>query len=124
MSTAYQYRVTIAAPESLITEANHLACLMGESAADINTFRQASYTNGVTDYAVAHSVCKPVVTDALTAMTLPPDPDHVPLEYERSMAEAALAAIASGEILVAVDVDPHEQFAAWGLQIIQSEDPI
>jgi hypothetical protein len=117
--SAYKHRVTIAAPASLLTEANHLACLMGESSADIETFRQATYTNGTTDYAVAHTVCKPVVTDALSTMTLPPDPDHVPPEYDRTQAEAAVAAIQSGEILVAVDVNPHEQFKAWGLEAVQ-----
>lgn len=116
--SAYKHRVTIAAPESLLTEANHLACLMGESAADINTFRQTTYTNGTVNYAVAHTVCKPVVTDALSTLTLPPDPEHVPPEYDRTQAEAAVAAIQSGEILVAANTDPHEQFAAWGLEVI------
>ncbi|OJT01240.1 hypothetical protein [Marinobacter nauticus] len=121
MTTQYSKTLTLAVPEPLIDKANHLACLMGESAADIETFRQPSYTNGTTDYAVAHTACKPVVTDALESMTLPPNPDHVPPEYDRAQAEAALAAIVSGEILVAVDVDPHEQFKAWGLTAIPSE---
>ena len=123
MTTAYKHRVTIAAPESLMTEANHLACIMGESAADIDTFRQATYTNGLTEYAVAHTVCKPGVTDALSTLTLPPDPDHVPPEYDRTQAEAAVAAIQSGEILVAANVDPHEQFSAWGLSVIETTLP-
>lgn len=122
MKTRYSRTLTLAVPESLINDANHLACLMGESSADINTFRQATYTNGTTAYAVAHTVCKPVVTDALSTLTPPPDPDHVPPEYDRTQAEAAVAAIQSGEILVAANVDPHEQFAAWGLEAIPSED--
>ena len=97
---------------------------MGESAADIETFRQATYTNGTMEYAVAHTVCKPVVTDALSTLTLPPDPDHAPPEYDRSKAEAAVAAIQSGEILAAVDVDPHGQFEAWGLTPIPVEEPL
>lgn len=120
--TQYSQTMTLAVPEHLIDQANHLACLMGESAADIDTFRQATYTNGTTAYSVAHTVCKPVVTDALSTLTLPPDPDHVPPEYDRSKAEAAVAAIQSGEILVAVDVDPHEQFKVWGLEAIPSEE--
>ena len=122
MKTQYSRTLTLAVPSTLINEANHLACLMGESAADIETFRQATYTNGTTDYAVAHTVCKPVVTDALSTLTLPPDPDHVPPEYDRTQAEAAVAAIQSGEILVAANVDPHEQFKAWGLEAIPSEE--
>src|SRR5690554_3501069 len=124
MTTQYIHRVTIAVPEHLIQQANHLACLMGESSADIATFRQATYTNGATNYAVAHTVCKPVVTDALSTLTPPPDPDHVPPEYDRTQAEAAVAAIQSGEILVAANVDPHEQFAAWGLTPIQTGETV
>src|SRR5690554_7548540 len=93
--TQYSQTLTLAVPESLLDEANHLTCLMGESSADIETFRQATYTNGATAYAVAHTVCKPVVTDALSTLTLPPDPDHVPPEYDRAQAEAVVAAIQS-----------------------------
>ena len=124
MTTQYSQTLTLAVPEPLIDKANHLACLMGESAADINTFRQASYTNGTTAYAVAHTVCKQVVTDALSTLTLPPDPDHVPPEYDRTQAEAAVAAIQSGEILVAVNVDPHEQFKEWNLEPIPVEEEL
>jgi len=124
MTTEYSQTLTLAVPEPIIGQANHLACLMGESAADIATFRQTNYTNGTAAYAVAHTVCKPVVTDALSTMTLPPDPDHVPPEYDRTQAEAAVAAIQSGEILVAVNVDPHEQFEAWGLEVIPAEEDL
>src|SRR5690554_1882500 len=124
MTTQYSQTLTLAVPEHLIDKANHLACLMGESSADIETFRQATYTNGTTTYAVAHAVCKPVVTDALSTLTLPPDPDHVPFEYDRAQAEAAVAAIQSGEILVTTNADPHEQFAAWGLEAIPSEGDV
>jgi hypothetical protein len=113
--TQYTESLMIVVPAAHIEEANHLACLMGESSADIGTFRQATYTNGTTAYAVAHTVCKPVVADALSTLTLPPDPTHVPPEYDRSKAEQARDMIASGVILVAANVDPHEQIAAWGL---------
>jgi hypothetical protein len=124
MTTQYSQTLTLAVPEHLIDKANHLACLMGESAADIETFRQATYTSGTTAYAVAHTVCKPVVTDALSTLTLPPDPDHVPPEYDRTQAEAAVVAIQSGEILVAANTDPHEQFQAWGLEVIPAEEDL
>lgn len=124
MTTEYTRTLTIAVPSTLIDQANHLACLMGESAADIETFKQATYTNGTTVYSVAHTVCKQVVTDALAAMTLPPDPGHAPPEYDRTQAEAALSAIQSGEILVAVNVDPHEQFEDWGLSQMPGEGSI
>src|SRR5690554_2793887 len=134
--TQYTQTLTLAVPEHLLSQANHLACLVGESSADISTFKHLTHATDVqyieqgdgaetltytTAYAVAHTVCKPVVTDALSTLTPPPDPDHVPPEYDRTQAEAAVAAIQSGEILVAANTDPHEQFAAWGLEAIPSE---
>ena len=124
MTTQYSQTLTIAVPEALIDQANHLACLMGESAADIETFRQTTYTDGTVNYVVAHTVCKPVVTDALSTLTPPPDPDHVPPEYDRTQAEAAVAAIQSGDILVAVNVDPHAQLKKWGLSQIQTGETV
>jgi len=38
MTTAYKYRATIVCPEALIPDANQLALVIGESAADDQTF--------------------------------------------------------------------------------------
>jgi hypothetical protein len=60
MKTKYTHRVTVAVPESLILEANHLACIMGESAEDINTFNLLSYQD---NNGILYAVCSSVVTD-------------------------------------------------------------
>ena len=45
-------------------------------------------------------------------------------EYARTQTEAAVAAIQSGEILVAVNVYPHEQFKEWNLEPIPVEEEL
>lgn len=122
MTTRYTQSLTVAVPRQRIEVANHLACLIGERAADIRTFSAPSYMTAQAKYAVAHTVCTVAATDALAAMSLPPDPDHVPQEYDRAKAEQAFYAIEDGEILVAVNVDPHDQVAIWGLTRIPEED--
>lgn len=116
MSTEYIHSVTIAIPAGMMGAANHLACLLGESAADINTFKTTTYTDGTVEYAVAHTVVKDVFVAPTLTGQLPVDPDHVPAEYDRSQAEAAFLSLAQpGGILMALNVDPHQQFVDWGL---------
>lgn len=123
MKTEYIHTCTLAVPESLIDSANHLACLLGESAGDINTFRNVTYTDGETAYAVAHTVVKSSFLDPTQTGTLPEDPAHAPAEYDRSLAESAFATVnTSGGILMAVDNDPHQQFEDWGLTPIETEE--
>jgi len=73
MQTQYTHSVTIAVPTPLIPDANHLALLLGESSADIETFKQANYTDGITEYVVAHTVVKPVFLAPTQTGTLPRD---------------------------------------------------
>ena len=121
MKSQYSHSLTLAVPEPLIEPANHLAALVGESPADINTFMQATYTDGTTNYAVAHTVCTTTLLERLTTGQLPAQdiPENVDLE----LAKQALDAInAEGGALMAIDVYPHEQFKAWGLEPIRSDD--
>jgi hypothetical protein len=125
MTTKYIHRVTIAVPAPLIPDANHLALLLGESSADIGTFKQASYTDGSTECAVAHTVVKPVFLGPTQTGELPPTPPHAEGLLDREAAQRAFDSLAAkGGIRLAVDVDPHEQFAAWGLTRIESEEEV
>ena len=73
MTTLYKNHMTIATPQHLIEAANHLALIMGESAADINTFTAANYQDSAGNL---YAVCSTVVTDgvgsAMLSITLPP----------------------------------------------------
>lgn len=123
--TQYTHSVTIAVPAPMLADANHLALLLGESAADIETFKAASYTAGTTNYAVAHTVVKPVFLAPTQTGTLPETPPHAEGLLDREAAQRAFDTLnTSGGLLMATDVDPHEQFAVWGLGPIPTEEPI
>jgi hypothetical protein len=123
--TQYQHTATIAVPASLIADANHLALLLGESSADIGTFSQTTYTDGSTEYAVAHTVVKAVFLAPTQTGELPETPPHAEGLLDREAAQRAFESLAQpGGIRLAVDVDPHEQFAAWGLTRIESEEEV
>ena len=51
----WTHTLTIIVPESLIQQGNQLALAIGTSEDDINTFRSADWTDGTSNYAVAHT---------------------------------------------------------------------
>lgn len=51
----WTHTLTVIVPESLIGQANQLALAIGTSEDDVNTFRQADWTDGISNYAVAHA---------------------------------------------------------------------
>ena len=121
----YTHSVTLAVPAPLIPDANHLALLLGESSADINTFTTASYTDGITEYAVAHTVVKPIFLGPTQTGELPETPPHAEGILDREAAQRAFDSLnAPGGLRMAVDVDPHEQFAEWGLTRIETEEAL
>lgn len=122
--TAYTHTVTLAVPEPMMADANHLALLLGESAADINSFTHARYTDGVTAWAVAHTSVKSVFLTPTQIGQLPPNPPHAKA-VDLDAAQRAFDTLNQpGGIKSAVDVDPHQQFADWGLEPIPIEDDI
>jgi len=122
MTTEYTKRMTVAAPESLIEQANHLALIIGESAADIQTFQSANWQNESGDlYAVCSTVAKPSVLSILDAGL----PEALPAHAEAAdiaKAQVALDAVKAGVILLDVDGDPLTVLADWGLTRIESTE--
>ena len=51
----WTHTLTVIVPESLIPQGNQLALAIGTSEDDVNTFRQADWTDGAGNYAVAHT---------------------------------------------------------------------
>ena len=51
----WTHTLTVIVPEGLIAQANQLALAIGTSEDDVNTFRQADWTDGTSNYAVAHT---------------------------------------------------------------------
>lgn len=121
----YTHTVTIAVPETLIPDANHLALLLGESAADIGTFNATSHTYGNTGYAIAHASVKPIFIEPTQTGVLPDTPTHAESIVDREAAQRAFNSLGTpGGIRIAFDVSPHEQFAEWGLTPTPVEEPI
>lgn len=119
--TDYKHRVTLSAPESAIDSANHLACLMGESAADINTFSQANYQDSAGN---KYAVCSTVVTDTFMAAQsegLPETPAHAEGIVDRAKAQAAYDGLNNGGLMMVVHDDPQAALAQMGLTVIPSE---
>ncbi|MFP4104866.1 MAG: hypothetical protein ACLFVU_02155 [Phycisphaerae bacterium] len=80
METQYQLRTTIAVPESLISGANQLALVLGESPADDRTFGTPRWQDEDGNlYAVSSTVAKPVFAEnaskPLEAPDFAPDAD-------------------------------------------------
>ena len=51
----WTHTLTVIVPESLIPQGNQLALAIGTSEDDVNTFRKADWTDGTSNYAVAHT---------------------------------------------------------------------
>ena len=63
-TTDYQLRVTIAVPAAYIADANQLALVLGESAADDQTFTEPRWQGSSGNlYAVCSTVAKPVFAE-------------------------------------------------------------
>lgn len=123
--TIYAHRVTIAAPEHLMAQANHLAAIMGESAADIETFSAAKYqdANGS-----LYAVCSAVVTKGfLAAQTggMPSTPAHAEAVIDRAKAQEAFDSLGQpGGLKMVIGDDPHAALEAMGLSIKLDEDTV
>ena len=77
MTTLYTQRATIAAPVSLIPDANKLALCLGESHSDDQTFNASTYQDAQGNlYALCSTVAKPVF--ATMAGQPLQAPDHAP----------------------------------------------
>ena len=123
MGTLYKHRATIAVPEQLIEKANHLALIMGESVADINTFTTANYEDaGGNKYAV----CSTAVTDTFVnnaqSGELRPSPSFAE-EANREWAAEAYATLGQPNgIIMSMNSDPQGAISEMGLVRIEVEE--
>jgi hypothetical protein len=77
MSTEYIYNVVFICPESLQTESNQLACIMGLTAEDVNTFNNLFYENSNGDkFSVVATVATQNFIDSMQSGVLYPLPAH------------------------------------------------
>lgn len=125
----YTHRMTLVVPGQLMSAANQLALIAGESPDDVNTFTQVSYQDSAGNlYAVCSTVIKPIVLSLLTT----PLADS-PLQAEGADINQAQQAMdvavmyAEGmtatpdTIVIAIDIEPMTVFEALGLSMIANE---
>lgn len=65
----WTHTLLVIVPKVLIPEANQLALAIGTSEDDVNTFRSADWTDGIRNYAVAHTVAVEQILDYFGAIT-------------------------------------------------------
>ena len=129
--TQYTHRITLAVPAMLITPANHLAWIMGESAADAGTFNAANWQDALGNkYAVCSAVAKPSVLNPLSN-GLPEEPPSHAQTVDMEMAQLALDLIViyepesetypSDKIVLAIDYEPLLVFSDLGLSLVEAD---
>ena len=83
MATEYTLQLTVCTPMATIDDANQLALIVGESAADVNTFTHVTHEKDGVEYACVSTVAKPVVASYTGGL---PTPEHAQgADYEAAM---------------------------------------
>ncbi len=119
----WTHTLTVIVPESLIPQGNQLALAVGTSEDDINTFKTADWTDGTSNYAVAHTVAVEQIMDYFGAIT--PDAGS---ELAAAVAQTVFPTLTTSEggittlsssdmskIQVFVDSEPFALFELLGI---------
>ena len=126
----YTHRMTLVVPELLMSQANQLALIVGESADDVNTFTQANWedTDG-NRYSVCSTVIKPIVLSLLDTSL-----SDSPLQAEGADLEQAQQAMdkvvmyeqgvttTPDSIYITININPFDMFEQLGITTILGED--
>lgn len=112
----WTHTLTVIVPESLIAQANQLALAIGTSEDDVNTFRSADWTDGISNYAVAHTQAVEQIMEYFA---------QVPVELQEGMAFPTMSVSAEGmqtltgsdmtKVQVFMDAEPFAVFSLLSL---------
>ena len=112
----WTHTLTVIVPETLMDIGNQLALAMGTSPNDVNTFRSADWTDGSSNYAVAHTQSVEQILDYFA---------QLPAELQEGVVFPTVTTSAEGmttltssdmsKIQVFVDVEPFSLFNLLGL---------
>ena len=112
----WTHTLTVIVPESLMAQANQLALAMGTSEDDVNTFRQADWTCGTGNFAIAHTQAVEQIMDYFA---------QVPVELQTGVVFPTMSISSEGvttltgsdmsAIQVFVDAEPFTVFGLLGL---------
>ena len=125
----YTHRLTLAVPELLMSEANQLALIAGESVNDDKTFTEAGWVDDVGNlYAVCSTISKPIVLELLTK-GLPTTQESETINYAAAkQALDKVVVLAKGvkatpvSITLAIDIEPIQALAQMGLSVFVQEE--
>ena len=112
----WTHTLTVIVPESLMAQANQLALAIGTSEDDVNTFRSADWTDGTSNFAVAHTVAVEQIMEYFA---------HVPTELASGVVFPTISISTEGitaltgsdmtKIQVFVDCEPFAVFSLLNL---------
>lgn len=122
--TQYTDRITVAAPEGLIPEANQLALHLGESEADAQTFRSADWQDeSGNKYAVCSFVAKPVVAASLSKGLPDFDSGADLTMVEKAFSKITLyqegVTVGADKIVLAINSEPTVAIEGMGLSVLE-----
>jgi hypothetical protein len=134
MTTHYKNRVTFACPEILMTAANQLMLIGGESPDDDKTFKVANYEDVDGN---KFAICSTLTKGNFLAMQFEGLPSVLPEHAELADTELATEALNSisiwrdtskvfdvNALTMAVDIEPQAAIAMWGITLITEEAPV
>ena len=120
---SYDHRITLAAPASMIDDANELASCVGISPADANTFQEPGWHDSLGNL---YSVCSLQVTGRVIGLLgggLVAPAWHVDLVAAQRAKDAIVigGSASPSSIAVAIDVDGLQALYAMGLTPAERE---
>jgi len=127
----YKHRMSLAVPQALISKANQLALIVGESSDDDKTFTATNWQDKDGNlYAVCSTVIKPVVLGLfgirLTDVTLPAHAVNADVTAAQQALDKVVMykqgdKVSTTSIMCAIDFEPLQAFSDMGLTIIESD---
>ncbi|WP_420229034.1 hypothetical protein ACOBWA_08410 [Psychrobacter sp. ER1] len=130
----FKHRMTLAVPQAHIEDANHLALIVGQFAADINTFVDSTWQDANGNlYAVCSTVIKPVVLGMfginLSDITLPLHAQNADIQAAQRALDMVIMykqgdKASTTSIMCAIDFEPLQVFSDMGLTIVRDGEVI
>ena len=112
----WTHTLTVIVPESLMDAGNQLALAMGTSPDDVNTFRSADWTDGTSNYAVAHTQAVEQIMDYFAQVTVELQTGVVfPTMSISSEGVTTLTGSDMSKVQVFVDCEPFAVFSLLSL---------
>ena len=132
IASDYKHRMSLAVPLALMTQANQLALIVGESSNDDKTFSNANWQDKDGNlYAICSTVIKPVVLGLfdviLSNITLPAHAINADVTAAQQALDKVVMykqgdKVSTAKIMCAIDFEPLTAFADMGLTSIESEE--